>query len=186
MKQPSCPTMNFFPADTRSYSMSDGRYIDLTGAKERSLPESRAAAEFAAIKTPIDASTIIQSAAAPPTTTEDPRLLPLWKQVFDVVQALLFIRSELTDEIDRNRLVVASWNKEAWNAKLNNIIQAMRKIQDFVTRHSKLMSDSDKARKRVEQLNLLVMKANILISQLNSQYSAAEMSSSSNTKRRRT
>lgn len=172
--------------------MTDGRYIDLTDGKERSLPPSRAAAEFAAIKTPIDPSTIIQSCAAPPTTTDDPRLSPLWKLVSDAIASLRRARTKLMMEVNGHSLAGGlAWNVELSNInldmikmELSNINQGMIKIQNFVTRHSKLVSDSAKAVKRVEELNLLAMKANLLISQINSQNRAKK--SSSNNKRRRT
>jgi hypothetical protein len=160
--------------------MSDGRYIDLTDGKERSLPPSRAAAEFAATKTPIDPSTIIQSSAAPPTTTDDACLSPLWKLVSDAIASLRRIRSELVEEVNRNSLAGV-----ARNVELNNMNQDMIKILQFVKRHSNLVSDSAKAVKRLEELNLLVMKANLLISQINSQNRAAEKVSSNKSSKRR-
>ena len=140
----------FFSADTRSYSSSDGRYIDLTGGKKRRLSKSRAAAEFAATYTPIDPSTIIPlaDAAAHPITTDDPCLLPLRESVSDTMASLRRTLNELAEDVNMNIFAREARKMEIWNARLNNIIQDMQKIQDFATEMSNSKSSRNSKRRR--------------------------------------
>jgi hypothetical protein len=147
---------------------SEGRYIDLTDeAEDRKLSPSQATADFAAMEVPIDPSTIVQPESLPRQhQNEDKKLTPLWSQITEAVRALKEVRTELCRMLDNDgTLFVVSFGHAV--SMLQKINKRMKKIQNFCNDHAELVTNSAQATRRVEELNKLVHKANIIGAQCN-------------------
>lgn len=155
---------------------SDGRYIDLTEHEPRQRGTAAAAAEFQALEAPVDPSTMVPASAAALEKKENsrekndpPALTLLWDLINSAVETLKNVRLILVEEIERlgkNSLQGISFKRDT-RKTVHMIDQRMLKIQKHVKKHQRLIMDSDAAVERVQNLNLLVQKANVLIAQVN-------------------
>ena len=168
---------------------ANGLYLDLTqdddddvegGAKPLSAETARQ--DFSKASFPQDPSTMVHdsttlpSAAAALTTTtttrkdEEPEeLQELWMLISDTIRALEAARGDLQracsggqdrlrkDMLKRNHDHVAHINKR------------VKRIQSFVKKYPTVTTDSARAVRRIEELNLLVHKANIFINKFNTE-----------------
>ena len=158
---------------------SNGRYIDLTTETHgKMLDASRAQADFSVKQAPIDPSTIVQQQQYLPTN-EDPALAPLWEYVSDTLDSLRSARESLCSAANRGK------HADSMRLALAGINRNMRRIQRFVNAHSDIVADSCIATKRIEELNLLVHKANVFIEKINQKGNGNNDSRSKRRRRRR-
>ena len=151
---------------------SDGRYIDLTEHEPRQRGTAQAAADFEALEAPVDPSTLV-AAAAPLETKENsadpPALTLLGDLINSAVEALKHVRLILVGEIERlgDKNQHQGGYKKDTKRTVYLIDQRMLNIQKHVGKHQAVIMGSHVAVERVQNLNLLVQKANVLIAHVN-------------------
>jgi len=146
---------------------SKGRYIDLTDAQEggTQLSPSRAQSDFSSKPAPVDPSSIVQQQHPLFPMNENSALAPLWNYISNIIGYLRTARESLMRAANGG----GGSDAETMIPSLHEINRSMYKIQTFVNKHSPLVADSPRAQQRVEELNLLVYKANVFIQKINSQ-----------------
>ena len=147
---------------------TDGRYVDLSEEKDGGqLDASDAAKSFAGLKKPVDPSTIVHHSESTSNnnnnnhTVDDPLLAELGSLVTNLVTKLKATREKLLNPTSNPR-------PNALRGQIKQINQLSKRLQKFVNRNSEAVMNSDVAVRRVEAMNLLVCKANILITNYNS------------------
>ena len=147
---------------------TDGRYVDLSEEKDGGqLDASDAAKSFAGLKKPVDPSTIVHHSESTSNnnnnnhTVDDPLLAELGSLVTDLVTKLKATREKLLNPTSNPR-------PAALREQIKQINQLSKRLQKFVNKNSEAVMNSDVAVRRVEAMNLLVCKANILITNYNS------------------
>ena len=145
---------------------TDGRYVDLSEEKDGGqLDASDAAKSFAGLKKPVDPSTIVHHSESTSNnnnhTVDDPLLAELGSLVTNLVTKLKATREKLLNPTSNPR-------PKALRGQIKQINQLSKRLQKFVNRNSEAVMNSDVAVRRVEAMNLLVCKANILITNYNS------------------
>mmetsp|Transcript_40254 Transcript_40254/g.83844 ORF Transcript_40254/g.83844 Transcript_40254/m.83844 type:complete len:338 (-) Transcript_40254:89-1102(-) len=160
---------------------SRGRYIDLTEQAEnksrrdgpRVVSAENARREFARLEAPVDPSTVVAPATAVSTESagrtnvreaENPVLQPLWDLIAETIFKLQSAR-EILAPLAHNQHDQRIQNVHGF---LEGVNLNMAYIQEFVEWHSDPVANSTAACRRIQDLNLLVHKANIFINQINS------------------
>lgn len=163
---------------------ASGRYIDLTehnnattGTGGSTLTAAAAQTNFLALRAPVNPSTIVQPvrAAAAATSPQDPALDPLWGMVSTAVKKVTATRTKLVHAASKQRSIMDTTKHlqhscdyaRLLTPMLNDINISMNSIAKFVDANIELVSRSDLALRRVQELNQLTHKANVFVHQLN-------------------
>ena len=151
-----------------------GRYLDLTADDDgsdssRKLSVETAKQDFAAAPAVVNPSTIVQPAVTAPMTTatstgetDDSTLEQLWSLIACTIEALQEARRSL-----QTKYMTVSLTCDL-HSRLKRINDSVDQIQEYVMSHEDEVCDSSLAMRRLEELNLLVHKANVFVTQFNS------------------
>lgn len=143
-------------------SAADGRYLDLTEdhGTVHELGVSDAVEAFAATDLPVDPSTIVHTEEPP---TEEHRQTPLVTQLLAELGTLINTLVEKLKTIREKLLRGAVQDKK----EIMSINRLSKQLQKFVNHNSDAVMESGVAVRRIEGMNLLICKANTLITAYN-------------------
>lgn len=156
---------------------ANGRYLDLSSDGVQELGVAEAAQSFAAIDVPNDPSTMVHTSASTSSGAKQqqqeeepsPLLIELGGHVSRLVEKLKKARETLMMRPPRAATTVNEISEDLVDltTTINEINCMATKLQQFVNQNSDDVSDSAVAIRRIENMNLLIHKANALISGYN-------------------
>ena len=157
---------------------SNGRYLDLTNDydveepthhTQQQLSANQARQDFQAVAAPVYPSTTVQYAQSQDRNTNscpNPQLQELWDLITGTIDALKETREKLSNPDFSSKLEA----ENSIRSSINGINRSVSDMGRYVKRHGDLVLSYSVAVRRIEELNLLVHKANIFINQFNKQW----------------